>query len=129
MDAEKAVKQWDSFMRTTPTFEEFRDVEYIRQSGEINMVTDNLGRTLCDKGRYAGFLWLQRCRRYKVSWTSHYTPSMQHYTELYGPVSKWFTNELLLKWEEEDLQRQEDDLRDRLRSLRQKKQKIQQRKV
>ena len=121
MDVERKVKEWDSFMTTTPSFEEIRDVEFVRRSGRINMVTDNLMQELYDRGRFHGVLWLERCRQHRISWTSHYSPAIKYYADLHGSTDQWFTEELLTQWEEEELLRRERELKDQLRDLRNKK--------
>lgn len=123
-DIEVTVRAWDAMMRTFPTFEEIRDVEFIRRGGTINMITDNVQRALYDQGRLDGVLWIQRCRDHNLSWHFHYATALSHYTKIHGPSDQWFNEELLHEWETECLLREERELRSRLSAVTGKIRKI-----
>lgn len=121
MDTEKQVIEWDSFMKTVPSFEELRDVEFVRRSGTINMITDNLTQELHDRCRYDGLAWILRCKKHKISWIRHWDSSVKFYVELHGPTNTWFTEDLVESWQEQELLLQEMQLQKKLAELRQKK--------
>lgn len=114
---EEQVRSWDARMRSFPTFEELRDVEYVRRSGNINMLTENVQRELYDRGRYAGVVWLERCKEHHVPWQSHFTSAIAHYETQHGPVDTWFTTDLLDGWEAGEIESELQRLRQRLAHL------------
>lgn len=114
---EDDVRAWDARMQTFPTFEELRDVEYVRRGGRINMLTENVQRELYDRGRYAGVLWLERCREHRVPWQAHYESACRHYAERHGPVDTWFTEDILDGWEVGEIDAEMRELQARLADL------------
>lgn len=126
-DIEVSVRAWDAMMRTFPTFEEIRDVEFVRRSGNINMMTSDVQRELYNLGRLDGVLWIQRCRDHNLSWQFHYSTAVDHYTASHGAADTWFNEDLLHEWKVEGLLREERELRQRLSSVTSKIRKIDQR--
>lgn len=118
---EDKVRAWDSRMRSFPTFEELRDVEYIRRSGRINMITENVQRELYERGRYAGVLWLERCKEHRFPWQSHYESAVQYFETKHGPQTEWFSHDLLLSWEMCEIDSEMRELQARLARLESKK--------
>lgn len=114
---EEQVRAWDARMQSFPTFEELRDVEYVRRSGSINMLTENVQRELYDRGRYAGVVWLERCKENRVPWQSHFATALAHYETKHGPVDTWFTSDLLDGWEVVEIDSELHQLRQRLADL------------
>jgi hypothetical protein len=114
---EEKVKKWDSYMQAAPSFEELRDVEFIRRSGKINMLMGDVMRELYDRGRYDGVAWLMRCKDNRAHWTEYWAPAMATFQKSHGPVDSWFTPELLEAWEMGEIRAEEDRLRLRLAEL------------
>lgn len=119
-DIERKVHDWDDRMRSFPTFEELRDVEYVRRSGRINMITENVQRELYDRGRYAGVIWLERCKECHMSWTAHYDAAVSHYVSRHGPVDSWYPKSLVASWEQFEVDQEIQTLQSRLRDLEEK---------
>lgn len=116
-DVETDVRQWDRMMLSQPTFEELRDVEFVRQSGAINMITDNLVGELRRRGRHAGADWVMRCKANRTSWVQLYSPAISFYTKSHGPPAGWFPKELLTEWESEEIADELIRLRARVEAL------------
>jgi hypothetical protein len=115
---EETIKAWDRKMRAAPSFEEVRDVEWIRRSGRINMITDNLQQELYDRNRLDGVMWLERCRRNRVTWISYWDEAIAAYESKYGPRNKWFTSDLVDEWKDAEIDREERQLLDRLEEIK-----------
>jgi hypothetical protein len=120
-DIEKEVDLWDRRIKSLPTFEELRDVEFIRQSGRINMILDDLRKELYDRKRYDGCMWIERCRANRIPWISIWAEAMAHYQKVHGDPRTWFTKELLDNWEEFEILEEERALKRRLEELRSKR--------
>lgn len=120
-DIEGRIKEWDDRIRAAPTFEELRDVEFVRRSGRINMLVQDVQRELYDRGRYAGVRWLQRCKEHRQPWHSFWDSYMKFFESRHGPKESWFTSELLDEWESDELALEELELRRRLAEIRSKR--------
>jgi hypothetical protein len=84
-------KKLDSF----PTWEEFLEFEFVRQSGEINMITNNLIKHCYDNGFYKAFCWLHRCAENRIAWTFIYQDALSEFEDKNGSRDIWFKkNEL-----------------------------------
>jgi hypothetical protein len=117
-DIVSKVKEWDKRMSAAPSFEEIRDVEWIRRSGRINMLIDGLQRELYDSGRYAGVVWLERCKKHRQTWTSYWDAAMASYEAIHGPRDTWFPRELTDAWQETEILEEEGRLERRLADLK-----------
>jgi hypothetical protein len=119
MDAtESKIRAWDARMRAAPSFEAVRDVEFVRRSGRINMLTGGLQRELYDRGRFAGVEWLERCKENKTTWISYWDSAVASYESLHGPRDTWFPNELLDSWKTSEIDDEESKLLARLAEIK-----------
>ena len=54
----QSVERWDALFDSLPTWDEMLEVEYIRQRGEINMLTQNVARWAHEHELFHAFVWL-----------------------------------------------------------------------
>lgn len=113
-DLEKSVRDWDRRCSAMPTFEEVRDVEFVRRSGKINMLTGNVLNELFTSGRLDGAAWLVRCRENGVHWASYWTEAVK----LWGDPSSWLTSDEARSYEIEALENEAAALEAKARRLR-----------
>ena len=116
-DIEKEVDIWDRTMKSVPTFEEFRDVEYVRQSSKINMITEGLVGELQRVQRWDGVAWVLRCKEHGVSWIKHWSSAMNSFEAKHGPKETWFPDELRDRWQDEELAAEMRILEGKMKSL------------
>lgn len=121
LSIEHQIRDWDRRMKSFPTFEEFRDVEWIRRSGKINMITGGLVAELLDNSRYEGAAWLKRCRANHCSWGSLWDLAQKTYEAKHGPKEDWFPDELVNEWEAASIDRELQSLSERKKILLSKK--------
>lgn len=118
-DIEKDVRDWDRIAKCIPTFDELRDVEYVRTCGKVNMFdTTHLLRELYDSGRYAGVCWVIRCQDNRIAWQKLYTKSVEMFEPEHGPKESWFPRDLVAAWEEQALNEQVSKLEKQLAELK-----------
>lgn len=86
----KQVVEFDRQVRCIPEWEEIREVEFVRQSGKINMITDNLERYCFDHGLLNAVSWIDRCRKNRMFWGSMYERVLSQYEVDHGPRDTWF---------------------------------------
>ena len=90
MNVKRQIEEWDKNIRCLPTFEEIRDVEYIRQSGKLNMVTDDVAAALAKNRLKDGLNWIVRCRQFDISWFYLYSQSISYMETIHGDRENWF---------------------------------------
>ena len=117
MDIKKSVEDWDRDVRCIPTFEEIRDVEYVRQSGEINMITDDLLGTLKKKGLQSGWNWVHRCYKLHSSWATHYSKHLRYMEEHHGNRVDWCKGDYKFAVERDEIMIEKKQLQYRLAEL------------
>jgi len=120
------VKNWLDHIDAAPSFEEIREVEYVRQSGEINMITAgrNLQRHCFDRGLYHAVCWLERCKENKTYWGTLYSETVKQFEEAHGPRDKWITKEFKHKVDRNALEIEERNLKIKLQELKNKREKL-----
>lgn len=121
MDVEGKVKDWDCLMKSLPTFEEIRDVEFVRRSGTINMITGDLVGELYRRGRYRGVAWVLRCRENHTSWFNVWDIAMKDAVEKHGEANTWFTSELIESWEDFELELEEERLKQKMNDIKKRR--------
>lgn len=118
-DIEKAVREWDKKSVCIPTFEEFRDIEFVRRSGAVNMFyREGVVRELTKACRWDGIAWIERCMSVGRSWTSMYSAALAFFEKEHGPVDLWYTSELLDSWREEAIDAEQRALEERLAEIK-----------
>ena len=117
MIIKKLVEDWDRDARCIPTFEEIRDIEYIRQSGEINMITDNLLGALKKKGLQSGWNWVYRCYKLHSSWATHYCKHLHYMEEKHGSRVDWCKGDYKFAVERNEIMIEKQALQYRLAEL------------
>lgn len=89
----KQIIDFDKNVRCIPEFEEIRQVEYVRQSGKINMICDDLVGELDRLGLVDGIEWVLRCRKLGSSWASIYEQTLEYFEKKHGPRETWIDDE------------------------------------
>lgn len=117
MDIKKSIEDWDRDVRCIPTFEEIRDVEYVRQSGEINMITDDLLGALKKKGLQSGWNWVYRCYKLHSSWATHYSKHLSYMEAQHGSRVDWCKGDYKLTVERNEIMIEKKQLQYRLAEL------------
>ena len=117
MDIKKSIEDWDKNVRCIPTFEEIRDVEYIRQSGEINMIADDLLGALKKKGLQSGWNWVHRCYKLHSSWTTHYSKHLRYMEEHHGNRVDWCKGDYKFTVKRNEIMIEKEQLQYRLAEL------------
>jgi len=118
-DIEREVRDWDATSKCIPTFEEFRDVEFVRRCGRVNMFfSDGVLRELADAARWDGITWIKRCQSVGRSWASIYSASLAFFEKEHGPADSWYTSELLDTWREEAIDLEQRALEERLAEIK-----------
>lgn len=117
------VDEWNKRMNSLPDFDEIRDVEFIRRSGRINMIMQDLVGELCRRGRYAGASWVLRCRENHIAWPVMWDIALKDAIEKHGPAHTWFTDDLINEWEEDELAKEQIALEKRLLDLKNRRAK------
>lgn len=80
-------------MKAVPTWNEIREVEYVRQSGVINMAMGDLVNELLKNGFFQGASWIQRCKDNHQFWGNIYSQVVGSFEKDHGPRDSWITNE------------------------------------
>lgn len=86
-----------------PSWEEIRQVEYVRQRGEINMITENVARWCLDHGLYECAEWIVRCQDHKKFWGGIYDKVYKSFEVAHGPREKWISRSFKDRIEEQEL--------------------------
>lgn len=81
---------WNGSSPTFPTFEEIKDIELVRSSGQVDMLKCEIIEELSARGLHTGAAWIKRCSTRGVSWMSQWNSAMNYYQTLHGPPSTWF---------------------------------------
>jgi hypothetical protein len=87
------ITQWDNTMKCVPSFQALFEVEYIRQSGIINMITEDLVGELYKRSMMDGRKWILTCRRANIFWGSVYESTIKYYESVHGLKTLWYTEE------------------------------------
>lgn len=115
------VKEWDSFMKSLPTWEEIRDIEYVRQSGTINMFTGDVVGELTKLGLFSGINWLHRCKENKQFWGTIYSKTIESFEKDHDRREKWITDEFRERVEDTQIALEEILLRRKIQELKVKR--------
>ena len=114
------VVKWNNTMECIPSWAEFLECEYIRERGEINMITESVQRYAYDRGLYNVVIWFQRCKDARISPWTLYDAALNLYEKKYGPRAMWITDEISdefelieLELKEQQVRRQLDDVQAR----------------
>jgi hypothetical protein len=116
----KAI-EWHNTMECLPTFEELREVEYIRQRGEHNMFIDNITRIAYDWGLYDAVCWLHRCKEARISWMKVAALAEPELVAEHGPRESWITPEIKRELDDRVLDAEEQRLERELHALKAKR--------
>ena len=115
------VLKWNDTMECVPTWEELLEVEYIRQRGELNMITENVTQYAFDHGLYNAVCWYERCREHHMHPAKLYEQAIKMHEKDHGPIDSWITEDVRMGYEELELETKGDELRRQLRELERKK--------
>lgn len=108
-----------------PTFEEIRDVEYVRQSGRTNMFDYNVVmRIMFDSGLYAGVRWLDKCHAECIPWFKLYDQVIHVFERDHGPKEEWFNEGYYAKVELNELEKMEQDRLIELEKIRARRKQL-----
>jgi hypothetical protein len=88
------VVKWNNTILCLPTWEEILEYEYVRQRGEINMLTEDVQRYAFDHGLYALVTWWQRCKEARISPWKMYEAGIVQYEAENGSRESWITDEM-----------------------------------
>lgn len=88
------VHQWHNTVECLPTWLELREMEEVRQSGKINMMSAGLARYLLDNEFACALCWYLRCREYNTHPASLYDVAIKNAEEEHGPRHTWFTEKM-----------------------------------
>lgn len=100
-----------------PSFEEFRELELLRQTGRYNMYTDDIMRAAYDMGLYACVTWLDRCKSCRILWQRVAALAEPDFVEEHGPRETWVTPEMKLAHKRIELENKKAKLRAELEDL------------
>jgi phosphopentomutase len=117
-DTYKNIAQWNNTMECVPDWDEILEYEYVRQRGEINMITENVQRYAYDRGLYACVTWLQRCKDAHVGHWKIYAPSIKMHEKEHGPARTWITDDIKEEFLSRELDTKEFELQQQLATLR-----------
>lgn len=92
------VKEWDTLVPCLPTFEEVRQVEYLRKLGKHNMYTDNVFAALTSLGLCLGAAWIKRCQRAGLSWQNVWAKCDKSIENEHGHRDTWLTSDVRLTY-------------------------------
>lgn len=120
----REVVEWHNTMECLPTFEEFRELEYLRQTGKFNMYTDDIVRGAFDHGLYEATSWLIRCREGHISWIKVAQLAEPDLEKEHGPREEWITSEIRQELEERALVAEESRLRSKMEELRARREEL-----
>lgn len=130
-DVYEDVRKWNNLVVCMPTWEEIREVEYVRQRGEINMVTDDLETYCWNRALMDAVAWIQRCKKARIFWGQYYKiPAVMNKFEAeHGPHDGWITEEyrdekLAIEYRIDEmlLDRKQQELQERQAKLKKRKQ-------
>ena len=120
--------EWNNSMECIPTWDEILEVEYVRQRGEINMITDDVIGYCASRGLFNAVGWLWRCKEAHLFWGRIYDQVMPSFEKERGPRDGWVTDnvrdeflELEYKSEEIELEQKRKDLAQKRRALTHKR--------
>lgn len=101
-----------------PTWEEILEVEYIRESGRVNMLTDNVTRHAFDLGLHGAVEWLERCREARIApWTA-YEIAAKDFARVHGPRCEWLTQDTKDEFELREITIMDLTLKQKIRELK-----------
>lgn len=109
-----------------PTFEEARDIEWIRVEGKFNMITEPhaVQVRLFDAGAYSGVNWLERCRNNGVLPMRIWGKFLEHMVDEYGDQDVWLDPVVKHTYERNALLSAQRRLNEQIDELEQEREKI-----
>lgn len=93
-DIDTQVKEFYTDVECFPEWEEILELEYARQTGDINMVTDNVTQYCYDHGLLNATSWLMRCHENRKSWIKYYSDAVESFEKEHGHREMWISDEL-----------------------------------
>lgn len=115
---EKDVTEWNQTMSSVPSWKQILEFEYIRQTGKLNMITDNVQRWAYDNGLYNVVNWYELCRENKTSPLKMYGTVITSFEEKMGPRSTWITSDVKARYNKISVQSEIQKLTMRLQELK-----------
>ena len=92
----QTVLQWDYHVQTFPTWEEVRQVEYLRLYGDVNMFVTADAIAACHRlGLKLALSWYERLKRVNAVASTIFGLAVNHYHSEYGSQDTWEVNDVL----------------------------------
>ena len=108
-----------------PTWEEILEVEYVRDRGEINMLTGGLLTYCHNRGLTNAVAWLERCKEAKVFWGTYFSQKFIETLEKeHGPKDGWITDEIRYRFLDLEYRIEEVLLEGKRRELTHRRRKL-----
>ena len=126
-DIEASVRDWDRTCKALPTWEEMLQVEYVRQRGEINMITDNVYQYCSQNGLSLAMAWYRKCSENKKTPMLMYSIALQHFEKLHGPRGTWLTPQIRNRFDLLSVSLQEKALKEQMKLLKKQKRQLENR--
>ncbi len=115
------AQKWDALFKCIPTWQEMLEFEYVRQRGEINMLSGEIQRYAFDRGLYSMVTWLERCKEHRVPFIRTYDLGVSTHSQAHGPRETWITPDVKAKYMSLELSSKEDELRRQLDEIQHQK--------
>jgi hypothetical protein len=95
-EVKKSVVQWHMRMLRFPSWQEIREIEYVRRNGNVNMFIVNDVVNACRKlGLIHAMNWLDRLKNVDVAPSTIFGIAVKHYQNDHGSQDTWLTDEFI----------------------------------
>lgn len=111
------IDTWNRDVLSVPTWNEILQFEYVRQSGKLNMFTDNVFKHAIDAGLFDLVDWYLRCKENNTSPLQMYSKVITSFEAEHGPRSGWISKSMKAEIEKASVQFEIQRLKMKLREL------------
>lgn len=117
----KDVVAWSNGIVCIPDRNELLELEYVRQSGKINMFSGQLAKYCMNVGMFAAADWLSRCKTSSTNPFRIWEHARHELEKELGPNHMWITDELRSKFDDRADDIEESRMLGRLMDIRKRR--------